>query len=118
ALPAAAGGTPLKPPLDEERVPASADHTFCTWSGRARWPRLLDAVPPGSVHAAFVWGGGSWTGRAAAFGWMAARVGSVMTAMRSPRSLSFSFLNGFLMPASGPLQATTLKAVAAITPAP
>jgi len=41
--------------------------------------------------------------------------------MRSPGSLSFSFLNGLRMserPEGRPLQAATLKAVAAITPAP
>src|SRR6187200_3472840 len=51
----------------------------------------------------------------------AATLGSVMTAMRSPGSLSFSFLNGLRMserPEGRPLQAATLKAVAAITPAP
>ena len=52
----------LNRPLDDEPVPASADQTFCTWSASARWPRLLDAVPPGSVHDALVWGGGSDTG--------------------------------------------------------
>src|SRR5262249_35600732 len=114
--PSATSGTALNRPLDDEPVPASAVHAFCNWSPSARWPRLFDGVPPGSLHAAFACGGGIWIGFLAALGSMATILGSVMTAIHSPGSLSFSFLNGFLIPASAPLQAETLNAMAAIRP--
>ncbi len=94
-LPSATSGTALKRPLDDEPVPASADHTLRSWSPRARWPRLLDGEPPGCDHDALACGDGSWTGLPASAGSIATMLGSVMTAMRSPGSLASSLRNGF-----------------------
>ena len=94
-LPSATSGTALKRPLDDEPVPASADHTLRSWSPRARWPRLFEGEPPGCDHDALACGEGSWTGLPASAGSIATMFGSVMTATRSPGSLASSLRNGF-----------------------
>src|SRR4029077_11387785 len=65
-LPPATIGTALRRPLDEEPEPISTRQVLLRRSPMARWPRLLDGLPPGSDHDALATGGGKTMGFPAA----------------------------------------------------
>src|SRR4029079_19101671 len=73
-LPSATSGTALRRPLDEEPVPISTRQALFRRSPRARWPRLLEGLPPGSAHDALATGGGKARGFPAAAGSGASRL--------------------------------------------
>src|SRR4029077_9314276 len=73
-LPTATIGPALRRPLDEEPVPMSPRHALFKRSPRARWPRLLEGLPPGSAHDALATGGGKVMGFPAAAGSGASRL--------------------------------------------
>jgi hypothetical protein len=104
-------------------VPASADQTLRTSPPSARCPGLFDGTPPGCNQDALACGGGKGTGRPTSAGSRSLRVGSVITAMRSPGS-GCSFLakgfSSFLLRSVKelPPQPASPAASAAISPSP